>query len=122
MFYDQCREKGGQTRASGWRRMYKVCPSSRTHLSVRDADDVQKALEDAQNRKVHAADRMQQRYKELEEAKQARRVVLVDKITMPAKGKAARGRQGGMLTVRAGQPRRECLNSSSTSHRILMAP
>lgn len=24
IFYDQCKEKGGQLRTSGWRRMYKV--------------------------------------------------------------------------------------------------
>ena len=50
---------------------------------------------------------MQQRYKELEEAKQSRKIVVVDKLTVPTKGKAARGRQGGMVFARAGQPRRK---------------
>lgn len=85
------------------------CQRDVTKILQWRTDRRQKALEDAQTRKVQAADRMQQRYKELEEAKQARRVVLVDKVTMPTKGKAARGRQGGMVTVRAGQPRRELL-------------
>lgn len=68
---------------------------------------LQKALEDAATRKATAADRMRERYKELEEAKQSRKIVVVDKLTVPTKGKAARGRQGGMVFARAGQPRRK---------------
>lgn len=54
-------------------------------------------------------DKLQQRYKELEDQKQARKVVFVDKMTAPVRGKAARGRQGGMMVVKAGQPRRKLL-------------
>lgn len=107
LFYDQCREKGGEMRSSGWRRMYKVCPFQRISRSIHQLTLSQKALEDAANRKATAADRMQQRYKELEDAKHARKIVVVDKLTVPTKGKAARGRQGGMVFARAGQPRRE---------------
>ena len=84
----------------------------------------QKALEDAANRKATAADRMQQRYRELEEAKHARKIVVVDKLTVPTKGKAAKGRHGGMVFARAGQPRGEsALRSSVPAKRLtLLAP
>jgi len=58
-------------------------------------------------RKTNAVDKLAQRYKELEDQKQARKVVFVDKMTAPVRGKAARGRQGGMMVVKAGQPRRK---------------
>jgi hypothetical protein len=68
---------------------------------------IQKALEDQVQRKTNAVDKLAQRYKELEDQKQARKVVFVDKMTAPVRGKAARGRQGGMMVVKAGQPRRK---------------
>lgn len=54
---------------------------------------------------------MQQRYKELEEQKQARKTIFVDKLTVPTKGKAARGRNGGMTIVRAGHQMRKFVNA-----------
>jgi hypothetical protein len=75
-------------------------------LKATAGSDFQKALEDQEQRKTNAVDKLAQRYKELEDQKQARKVVFVDKMTAPTRGKAARGRQGGMVIVKAGQARR----------------
>jgi hypothetical protein len=72
---------------------------------------IQKALEDQVQRKTNAVDKLAQRYKELEDQQQARKVVFVDKMTAPVRGKAARGRQGGMVVVKAGQARRKLISS-----------
>lgn len=65
--------------------------------------DSQKAREDAEARKLHAADRLAQRYKQLEDEKSAKRIVFIDKMTVPAKGRAARGRSGGMIVASGGR-------------------
>lgn len=73
--------------------------------TITNSADHQKAREDAEERKLLAADRLAQRYKQLEEEKSAKRIVYVDKMTVPAKGKAARGRSGGMIFARGGRGR-----------------
>nr|XP_031858448.1 uncharacterized protein CI109_006093 [Kwoniella shandongensis]KAA5525520.1 hypothetical protein CI109_006093 [Kwoniella shandongensis] len=75
LFHERCRERQGEPRTSGWRRMYR------------------KAKEDAIERQHHAADRVAARYKQLEEEKAAKRIVVMDKI-MPDKKPTSRGGSG----------------------------
>ncbi|KAK8861664.1 hypothetical protein IAR55_002487 [Kwoniella newhampshirensis] len=77
LFHERCRERQGEPRTTGWRRMYR------------------KAKEDAVERQLHAADRVAARYKQLEEEKAAKRIVYMDKIMpdkKPAKGGSGWGR------------------------------
>ncbi|WWC60410.1 uncharacterized protein I303_102982 [Kwoniella dejecticola CBS 10117] len=72
LFHERCQDRHGVPRTSGWRRMYK------------------KAKEDFAVRQTQAADRVAARYKQLEEEKASKRIVVMDKI-MPDKKSPARG-------------------------------
>ncbi|WWC68559.1 uncharacterized protein I206_102488 [Kwoniella pini CBS 10737] len=72
LFHERCQDRHGSPRKSGWRRMYK------------------KAKEDFAVRQIQAADRVAARYKQLEEEKASKRIVVMDRI-IPDKKPSARG-------------------------------
>ncbi|WRT65788.1 uncharacterized protein IL334_002737 [Kwoniella shivajii] len=74
LFHERCQDRHGEPRTSGWRRMYK------------------KAKEDFLVRKSHAADRVAARYKQLEEEKASKRIVVMDRIMPDQKPKSGWGR------------------------------
>ncbi|WVW80255.1 hypothetical protein I302_102233 [Kwoniella bestiolae CBS 10118] len=79
LFHERCQDRHGEPRTSGWRRMYK------------------KAKEDFHLRQAQAADRVAARYKQLEEEKASKRIVVMDRIIpdkKPAKGGWGRGTGG----------------------------
>ncbi|WVR09753.1 hypothetical protein IAU60_006829 [Kwoniella sp. DSM 27419] len=78
LFHERCQDRRGERRTSGWRKMYR------------------KAKEDQVHRQSQAVDRVAARYKQLEEEKAAKRIVLMDKI-MPDKRpvKSGWGRSAG---------------------------
>ncbi|WWC88069.1 uncharacterized protein L201_002973 [Kwoniella dendrophila CBS 6074] len=75
LFHERCQDRHGEPRTSGWRRMYK------------------KAKEDFAVRQAQAADRVAARYKQLEEEKASKRIVVMDKI-IPEKRSTSKSSTG----------------------------
>ncbi|WWC96874.1 hypothetical protein V866_003749 [Kwoniella sp. B9012] len=84
LFHERCQDRHGEPRTSGWRRMYK------------------KAKEDFHVRQTQAADRVAARYKQLEEEKASKRIVVMDRIIpdkKPTKSGWGRGTGGSSSSV-----------------------
>ncbi|KAE8540659.1 hypothetical protein D1P53_003023 [Cryptococcus gattii VGV] len=76
LFHERCRERQGQHRTTSWRKMYK------------------KAKEDAAERQLQAADRVAARYKQLEEEKKLKSIIVLDRVMPDKKRTRGRGRGG----------------------------
>ncbi|ADV25171.1 elongin-A [Cryptococcus gattii E566] len=79
LFHERCRERQGQHRTTGWRKMYK------------------KAKEDAAERQLQAADRVAARYKQLEEEKKSKSIIVLDRVIPDKKRTRGRGRSGSSI-------------------------
>ncbi|KIR31990.1 elongin-A [Cryptococcus deuterogattii 2001/935-1] len=79
LFHERCRERQGQHRTIGWRKMYK------------------KAKEDAAERQLQAADRVAARYKQLEEEKKSKSIIVLDRVMPDKKRTRGRGRGGSSI-------------------------
>ncbi|WVQ78858.1 hypothetical protein IAT38_000949 [Cryptococcus sp. DSM 104549] len=102
LFHDRCRERQGEPRVSGWRRMYR------------------KAKEDAAERQLQAADRVAARYKQLEDEKKSKRIVVMDKVMPDKKPRGGGGGWGrsssvGSRSVGSAGSRASSVGSSSKS-------
>ncbi|WVQ77403.1 hypothetical protein IAR50_007088 [Cryptococcus sp. DSM 104548] len=87
LFHERCRiTREGEVRTSGWRKMYK------------------RAKEDALERQSQAADRVAARYKQLEEEKKSRSIVVLDKVLPGKKPTRSRGRGGGSVGSSSSRP------------------
>ncbi|OXM75733.1 elongin-A [Cryptococcus neoformans Bt63] len=81
LFHERCRERYGEPRTTGWRKMYK------------------KAKEDAAERQVQAADRVAARYKQLEEEKKSKSIVVLDRVVPDKRRSKGRGRGRGGSSI-----------------------
>ncbi|WVO24296.1 uncharacterized protein IAS62_005660 [Cryptococcus decagattii] len=79
LFHERCRERQSQHRTTGWRKMYK------------------KAKEDAAERQLQAADRVAARYKQLEEEKKSKSIIVLDRVMPDKKRTRGRGRGGSSI-------------------------
>ncbi|EAL17845.1 hypothetical protein CNBL1070 [Cryptococcus deneoformans B-3501A] len=79
LFHERCRERQGEPRTTGWRKMYK------------------KAKEDAAERQLQAADRVAARYKQLEEEKKSKSIVVLDRVVPDKRRSRGRGRGGSSI-------------------------
>ncbi|ODN87135.1 elongin-A [Cryptococcus wingfieldii CBS 7118] len=87
LFHERCRiNREGEVRTSGWRKMYK------------------RAKEDALERQSQAADRVAARYKQLEQEKKSKSIVVLDKVMPGKKPTRSRGRGGSSVGSTSSRP------------------
>ncbi|KAL1410746.1 hypothetical protein Q8F55_001688 [Vanrija albida] len=77
VFYQECKMRKGEPRTTGWRRMYA------------------KAVADAERRKQQAAERIKERYAQMEAERASKKIVVLNTFVAPKKGKSlAQTRRG----------------------------
>lgn len=81
LFHERCREKKGERRTSGWRRMFEVRGCAST------GSDLQKAQKDAEERKASALSRVAERYAEMDAQRASKKIVVLNEFVAPQKGR-----------------------------------
>ncbi|WVQ93500.1 hypothetical protein IAU59_000574 [Kwoniella sp. CBS 9459] len=102
LFHERCQDRRGEMRTSGWRRMFK------------------KAQEDLVQRREQAAAKIAARYKELEETKASKSIVVMDKL-MPDKPRTKSSSGWGSSSRVAPKPQNPIAKARAEAQRARVA-